>query len=217
MCQKTMQSVATKVCIAVLPTAMTKKADPMTTLWRNGWYRFAKHTPSPNFGPRPANTSIDLVVVHSISLPPGHYGGPEIEALFTNTLDWDAHPYFQQIRGAEVSAHFVIRRDGALIQFVSCDDRAWHAGRSSFQGRDNCNDFSIGIELEGLEGHSFEVLQYETLTSLCAAIAQHYKLHHIAGHEHVAPDRKQDPGAGFDWSLLKQSLGWSDDSFPLKN
>lgn len=189
----------------------------MTTLWRDGWYRFAKHTPSPNFGPRPIGVAIDLVVLQSISLPPGEYGGPEIEALFTNTLDWDAHPYFQQIRGAEVSAHFLIRRDGALIQFVSCDDRAWHAGRSSYQGRDNCNDFSIGIELEGLEGHTFEAPQYETLSSLCAAISQHYQLHRIAGHEHVAPDRKQDPGAGFDWILLQQSLGWGDAQFPQKN
>ena len=204
-------------CIVALRTATAMKADAMTSLWRDGWYRFAKHTPSPNFGPRPANTSIDLVVLHSISLPPGQYGGPEIEALFTNTLDWDAHPYFQQIRGAEVSAHFVIRRDGALIQFVSCDDRAWHAGRSSYQGRDNCNDFSIGIELEGLEGNTFETSQYETLSSLCAAIAQHYQLHRIAGHEHVAPDRKQDPGAGFDWVLLQQSLGWSAKQFPRKN
>ena len=213
----TMRYVAHAACIAALRTATAMKADGMTSLWREGWYRFAKHTPSPNFGPRPANTSIDLVVVHSISLPPGQYGGPEIEALFTNTLDWDAHPYFQHIRGAEVSAHFVIRRDGALIQFVSCDDRAWHAGRSSYQGRDNCNDFSIGIELEGLEGQTFEMPQYETLSSLCAAIAQHYDLHHIAGHEHVAPDRKQDPGAGFNWVLLQQALGWSAEQFPKKN
>jgi N-acetyl-anhydromuramoyl-L-alanine amidase len=217
MCQKTMPFVVLAACIAALSIGTAMKADPMSTLWRNGWYRFAKHTPSPNFGPRPENTSIDLVVVHSISLPPGQYGGNEIEALFTNTLDWDTHPYFQQIRGAEVSAHFVIRRDGALIQFVSCDDRAWHAGRSSFQGRDNCNDFSIGIELEGLEGRTFDDAQYETLSSLCAAIAQQYKLHHIAGHEHVAPDRKKDPGLGFDWQLLQQSLGWCDESFPLKN
>lgn len=193
------------------------KAKPMSVLWRDGWYRFAKHTPSPNFGQRPVNVSINLVVVHSISLPPGQYGGPEIEALFTNTLNWDAHPYFQQIRGAEVSAHFVIRRDGALIQFVSCDDRAWHAGQSSHQGRDNCNDFSIGIELEGLEGHTFEALQYETLSSLCAAIAQHYPIHDIAGHEHVAPDRKKDPGAGFDWPLLQRSLGWHNVRLPQKN
>ena len=209
--------VARMVRIAALRTATAMKGKSVTTLWRDGWYRFAKHTPSPNFGPRPANTSIDLLVLHSISLPPGQYGGPEIEALFTNTLDWDAHPYFQQIRDVEVSAHFVIRRDGALIQFVSCDNRAWHAGRSRYQGRDNCNDFSIGIELEGLEGHTFEAPQYETLSSLCAAIAQHYQLHHIAGHEHVAPERKQDPGSGFDWLLLQRSLGWSKDSFPPKN
>jgi len=212
-----MQFEAHRVCIAVSLTEMHMKVEPMTTLWRDGWYRFAKHTPSPNFGPRPPATPIDLVVVHSISLPPGVYGGPEIEALFTNTLDWDAHPYFQQIRGAEVSAHFVIRRDGTLIQFVSCDDRAWHAGRSSYRGRENCNDFSIGIELEGLEGHLFEAPQYETLSSVCAAIAQQYQLQHIAGHEHIAPDRKQDPGAGFDWKLLQQSLGWRDDCFALKN
>ena len=208
---------AHKVCIAAQRTATAMKAEVMPPLWRDGWYSFAKQTPSPNFGPRPAHTSIDLMVVHSISLPPGQYGGPEIEALFTNTLDWDAHPYFQQIRGAEVSAHFVIRRDGALIQFVSCDDRAWHAGRSQFQGRDNCNDFSVGIELEGLEGQLFEDAQYETLSSLCAAIAQHYRVHHIAGHEHIAPMRKQDPGAGFDWLFLQQSLGWPDQSFPSKN
>jgi AmpD protein len=185
-----------------------------SSLWRDGWYRFAHHTPSPNFGPRPADTPIELIVLHSISLPPGHYGGPEIEALFTNTLDWDAHPYFQHIRRAEVSAHFVIRRDGALIQFVSCADRAWHAGRSHYLGRDNCNDFSIGIELEGLEGDSFEPAQYDTLSSLCAAIAQHYNVGHIAGHEHVAPERKKDPGTGFDWPALQQSLGWSSRQLP---
>lgn len=183
-------------------------------LWQNGWYRLARHIPSPNFGPRPTQTAIDLVVLHSISLPPGQYGGPEIEALFTNTLDWDAHPYFAQIRGMEVSAHFVIRRDGALLQFVSCDDRAWHAGRSSHLGRDNCNDFSIGIELEGLEGACFEAPQYDTLQQLCTALAQHYPVQHIAGHEHVAPGRKQDPGTGFDWSRLQRQLAWTDDRFP---
>ena len=217
MSPQAMPFVAQKVCIAAKRTDKAMKPDAMTPLWRKGWYRFAHHTPSPNFGSRPADISIDLVVLHSISLPPGQYGGPEIEALFTNTLDWDAHPYFQLIRGAEVSAHFVIRRDGALIQFVSCDDRAWHAGSSHYQGRDNCNDFSIGIELEGLEGETFEAQQYETLSSVCAAIAQHYQLHQIAGHQHVAPDRKQDPGVGFDWSFLQRSLGWTDDNFPVKN
>ncbi len=189
------------------------KADTVTPMWHDGWYRLAKHIASPNFGPRPSDTSIDLIVLHSISLPPGQYGGPEIEALFTNTLDWDAHPYFTQIRGAEVSAHFVIRRDGELLQFVSCDARAWHAGRSRHLGRDNCNDFSIGIELEGLEGHRFEPMQYTTLQKLCKAIALHYPIAHVAGHEHVAPERKQDPGAGFDWVLLQQSLGWPPERF----
>ena len=134
--------------------------------WQQGWYRHARHVASPNFGPRPAGACIDLLVVHSISLPPGRYGGPEIEQLFTNTLDWDAHPYFQQIRGLEVSAHFLIRRDGSLLQFVSCDDRAWHAGNSCWRGRSNCNDDSIGVELEGLEGLPFEAPQYRTLARL---------------------------------------------------
>jgi AmpD protein len=185
-----------------------------TTLWRAGWYNFAQHTPSPNFGPRPAGTHPDLMVIHSISLPPGQYGGPEVTALFTNTLDWDAHPYFETIRGMAVSAHFFIRRDGALIQFVSCDDRAWHAGKSHYLGRDNCNDHSIGIELEGLEGATFEPEQYDTLSILCAAIAQHYPARHLAGHEHISPGRKQDPGSGFDWPLLRRSLGWDARYFP---
>ena len=131
---------------------MTTAPEPRRPLWQHGWYRHARALPSPNFGPRPANTAIDLIVVHSISLPPGEFGGDHVQALFTNTLDWDAHPYFQTIRGLEVSAHFFIRRDGALWQFVSVDDRAWHAGASCFGGRDNCNDYSVGIELEGLEG-----------------------------------------------------------------
>jgi AmpD protein len=131
---------------------LPEAADP---LWDQGWYRFAHRVASPNFGPRPAAAAIDLVVVHSISLPPGVYGGDEVERLFTNSLDWDAHPYFQEIRGMQVSAHFFIRRDGALWQFVSCDDRAWHAGRSEYRGRANCNDDSVGIELEGLEGGPF--------------------------------------------------------------
>jgi len=164
--------------------------------WHGGWLRGARAAPSPNFGPRPPGAVIDLVVVHSISLPPGQYGGPEVEQLFTNRLDWDAHPYFDAIRGLEVSAHFFIRRTGEVVQFVSCDDRAWHAGRSHWCGRDNCNDFSVGIELEGLEGERFEVAQYASLADLCLALAQQYPVAHIAGHEHIAPGRKQDPGAG---------------------
>lgn len=183
-------------------------------LWRAGWYRFAHRVDSPNFGPRPQGAEIDLVVVHSISLPPGVYGGDEVRQLFTNTLDWDAHPYFQQIRGAQVSAHFFIRRDGALLQFVSCDARAWHAGKSAWRGRENCNDDSVGIELEGLEGGTFEPAQYEALAAVCAAIAQHYPIRHIAGHEHIAPGRKKDPGENFDWALLQRELGWGDAMFP---
>ena len=190
-------------------------ATPPDALWRDGWYRFAHRVDSPNFGPRPEGAAIDLVVVHSISLPPGVYGGDEVRQLFTNTLDWDAHPYFQQIRGMQVSAHFFIRRDGALLQFVSCDARAWHAGASRYRGRDNCNDDSVGIELEGLEGESFEPAQYEALAVICAAIAQHYPIAHVAGHEHIAPGRKKDPGEKFDWPLLRRELGWPAGMFPV--
>lgn len=184
-------------------------------LWDGGWLGAARRCPSPNFGPRPAGATVDLALVHSISLPPGEYGGPQIEQLFTNRLDWSAHPYFGQIRGLEVSAHFLIRRDGALLQFVSCDERAWHAGRSSFRGRDNCNDFSVGIELEGLEDQPFDPPQYRTLVSLLQALAQRYPIAHVAGHEHVAPGRKRDPGAAFDWCALQRTLGWPAACFPL--
>ena len=175
--------------------------------WRQGWYRLARPCASPNFGPRPPGTAVDLLVLHSISLPPGQFGGDAVQQLFTNRLDWNAHPYFKQIEGLQVSAHFFIQRDGALWQFVSCDDRAWHAGRSHFGGRDNCNDFSIGIELEGLEGGLFEPAQYATLAALLPALARHYPVRHIAGHEHIAPGRKADPGPGLDWKLLQQGSG----------
>ncbi len=195
-------------------TESTEKSPPSGESWHDGWYRFARHVKSPNFGPRPDNSPIDLLLIHSISLPPEEYGGPYVEQLFTNTLDWDAHPYFKTIEGAEVSAHFFIRRDGQLWQFVSCDSRAWHAGRSSFAGRENVNDFSIGIELEGIEGGEFELPQYETLASIASAIALKYRIAHIAGHEHVAPGRKKDPGENFDWSRMRQSLGWENKCFP---
>jgi N-acetyl-anhydromuramoyl-L-alanine amidase len=187
--------------------------DGGNALWAGGWYRFARRLDSPNFGPRPAGALVDLIVVHSISLPPGVYGGDEVQRLFTNTLDWEADPYFKTIEGMQVSAHFYIRRDGALWQFVSCDDRAWHAGPSSYRGRANCNDDSVGIELEGLEGETFEAPQYEALAALCSAIAQHYPVAHVAGHEHIAPGRKGDPGAGFEWGELQRSLGWAGERF----
>jgi len=179
-----------------------------------GWLPAARHIPSPNFGPRPEPVVIDLALIHSISLPPGVYGGDAIERLFTNRLDWNAHPYFNEIRGMEVSAHFVVRRDGELLQFVSCDQRAWHAGRSVWRGRENCNDFSIGIELEGLEGETFEACQYDTLVALLRDLRGAYPLAAVAGHEHVAPGRKQDPGPGFDWPLLTRMLRWPEGFFP---
>ena len=184
--------------------------DIDTPLWRDGWLSNARHLASPNFGPRPGNTPIDLVVLHSISLPPGQFGTGCVQQLFTNQLDWEAHPYFQGIRGLEVSSHFFIERDGSLWQFVSADDRAWHAGASCWRGRDNCNNDSIGIELEGLEGQAFEPAQYQALAQLCTSIAQQYPVHYVAGHEHIAPGRKLDPGPGFDWQQLRTALEHAD-------
>ena len=183
-------------------------------LWEAGWYRFARRLKSPNFGPRPTGAQPELIVIHSISLPPGDYGTGQVQRLFTNQLDWDAHDYFRSIRGLEVSAHFFIPRDGQLWQFVSCDDRAWHAGESTYRGKANCNDYSVGVELEGLDGLIFEQAQYETLSSLAAALLQTYPITQVAGHEHIAPGRKQDPGAGFDWQMLRRSLGLAAASIP---
>ena len=176
--------------------------------WRQGWWTGARRCTSPNAGPRPAGTVVDLVVLHSISLPPGVYGGDAIERLFTNRLDWAAHPYFEQIRGLQVSAHFLLRRDGRALQFVSTGQRAWHAGVSHWRGRDQCNDFSVGIELEGLEGAPFEAAQYAALNRLLQALARRHPLRDLAGHEHVAPGRKHDPGAGFDWRRLACQPGF---------
>ncbi len=158
--------------------------------------------------------AIDLVVIHSISLPPGQYGGDEVQRLFTNTLDCDAHPYFNQLRGLQVSAHFYIRRAGELWQFAPLQARAWHAGASSHEGRPNCNDYAIGIELEGLEGHPFEAAQYATLAALCHALAAACPIRAVAGHEHIAPGRKHDPGAAFDWPRLQRDLHGLNWRFP---
>ena len=195
-------------------TAAERECGAAPALWRSGWYRYARTLPSPNQGPRPDKAKVDLIVIHSISLPPGEFGNQNVQRLFTNQLDWDEHPYFQGIRGLKVSAHFFIARSGELWQFVSCDERAWHAGQSSYRGRGNCNDDSIGVELEGLEGCHFETPQYETLTGLCAAIMANYPIEHLAGHEHIATGRKQDPGAGFDWSFLQRSLAAPDRCIP---
>jgi AmpD protein len=161
---------------------------------------------SPNFGPRPDGATVSLAIVHSISLPPGEYGGDAIERLFTNRLDPNAHPYFEALRGLKVSAHFLLRRDGELLQFVSVEQRAWHAGQSAWRGRDNCNDWSVGIELEGLEGSTFEPVQYRQLARLLRALASRYAISEAVGHEHVAPGRKADPGPGFDWPGLRRVL-----------
>ena len=197
-----------------MPMRPVRGIDASGPLWRAGWYAPAQALPSPNWGPRPEGSAVSLIVVHSISLPPGCFEGAFVQALFTNTLDWDAHPYFRGIRGLRVSSHFYIRRDGALWQFVSCDQRAWHAGRSRHRGRENCNDFSIGIELEGLEDEPFEPAQYDALVRLCSDIARQYPITSVAGHEHIAPGRKRDPGKGFEWPALRQRLGWQARCFP---
>lgn len=187
---------------------------PASALWQGGWYRCARALTSPNFGARPDKATTDLIVMHSISLPPGEYGNQQVQSLFTNQLDWDAHPYFQSIRGLQVSAHFFITRLGNLWQFVSCDDRAWHAGLSNYRGRSNCNDDSIGIELEGVDCGVFEDAQYETLYALCSALVSRYPIAYVAGHEHIAPGRKEDPGPGFAWALLQRGVGLPDKFLP---
>lgn len=190
---------------------MTRLLDSVgaKTLWHQGWYGPAQHLESPNFDLRPPGSAVKLLVVHSISLPPGEFSNGNVQRLFTNQLDCGQHPYFELLRGLRVSAHFFVARTGELWQFVSCDARAWHAGLSTFCGRNNCNDYSIGIEMEGLEGHGFDSPQYQSLATLCRAIILNYPVRHIAGHEHVAPGRKHDPGPGFDWPLLQEQLAAS--------
>ncbi len=177
----------------------------MMKLDAQGWLSGAQHLPSPNFDARPG-TEISLLVIHNISLPPGEFGGDGVPRLFTNTLDFTTHPYYQTIDGLKVSAHFFIRRDGHIIQFVSCLQRAWHAGVSNWQGRERCNDFSIGIELEGTDFVPYTDAQYIALQDLTLAL-RHVVLQDltpnqplmIAGHSDIAPQRKTDPGPFFDW------------------
>jgi AmpD protein len=161
---------------------------------------------SPNHDERPPGTEITLVVLHSISLPPGEYGGDSIERLFTNCLDPDAHPYFREIRGLKVSSHFLIRRDGESVQFVPVERRAWHAGDSAWRGRGRCNDFSVGIELEGTEEDAFTDAQYRALTELVRRLQSEFPIRDVAAHSDVAPGRKRDPGARFDWARLLAGL-----------
>jgi AmpD protein len=169
-----------------------------------GWCAGVDHKPSPNCDPRPEGAEAELLVIHSISLPPSEYGGQYIADLFTNRLDCDAHPYFDRLRNLKVSAHFVIRRDGQIIQFVPIFMRAWHAGASNFCGRERCNDFSIGIELEGSDFEPFTASQYRQLALLTCSLQQALSLRHVTGHEHIAPGRKTDPGPCFDWAGYRQ-------------
>jgi AmpD protein len=166
----------------------------------------ARYLASPNCDERPPGAAITLLVLHSISLPPGQYGGDAIERLFTNRLDPAAHPYFRDIAALKLSSHFLVRRDGELLQFVPVHQRAWHAGASCWRGRSRCNDFSIGVELEGIEESAFEDIQYERLNELVRALRAALPLNDIAAHSDVAPDRKTDPGAHFDWARLLADL-----------
>jgi N-acetyl-anhydromuramoyl-L-alanine amidase len=180
------------------------KIDPVTGLLAD-----VRQVLSPHFDARPSGVLPELIVLHGISLPPGDFGGPWIDRLFTGSLPPDAHPYFRDIARNRVSAHVVIRRDGLLVQYVPFGQRAWHAGQSHYRGRPACNDFSIGIELEGSDDIPYTDLQYEQLAALVDALLQTYKslsADHIAGHSDIAPGRKTDPGAAFDWSRWRALL-----------
>ncbi len=176
---------------------------------KQGWWQSAAKVPSPNFNERPSPRDISLLVIHNISLPPKQYGTSHIEDFFQNRLNVSAHPYFQEINDLKVSSHILIKRVGYVTQFVSFDDRAWHAGVSSFCGCENCNDFSIGIELEGCDDEPYTEEQYRSLEALSIDIMQAYPkitLDRIAGHCDIAPGRKTDPGDAFDWQRYKNSL-----------
>jgi len=170
----------------------------------NGWAADAVHMPSPNFDLRIDKTEISLLVIHNISLPPEQFGGPFIADLFLNQLDYEADPYFDQLKPLRVSAHFLIRREGTVMQFVSAKDRAWHAGASSFCGQEHCNDFSIGVELEGTDFQPFEPAQYAALALLTSSLTRAYPLQHVTGHQQIAPGRKTDPGPFFSWTDYQQ-------------
>ncbi len=188
---------------------ISRPADRLQLDPVSGLVAGARQVESPNFDSRPAGVQPDLIVVHGISLPPGGFGGPWIDHLFTNALDPAVHPYFAEVAGLKVSSHFLIRRDGEVVQYVSCNDRAWHAGTSSYNGRSNCNDFSVGIELEGTDGSAYEPAQYRVLAnlifSLCSACPS-LSTERIAGHSDIAPGRKSDPGLAFDWPRLRALL-----------
>ncbi len=174
---------------------------PALNIDKQGWCAQATRQASPNYDARPDGVAVSLIVIHNISLPPQQFGGEWITDLFLNRLDPDEHPYFAAIHNVEVSSHFLIRRDRQLIQYVSTEERAWHAGASSWRGQTRCNDFSIGIELEGCDDKPFTREQYSVLTQLTQALRKHYPtINSIAGHSEIAPQRKTDPGACFEWA-----------------
>lgn len=173
-------------------------------VWRDGRWQGARQLFSPNYAARPDGGSVDLVVIHNISLPPFEYGSDAVERLFTNSLEAGGHPFFSAIRDLRVSSHFLIRRGGEAVQFVSCNDMAYHAGVSSFSGRDGCNRFSVGIELEGCDFEPFARAQYLTLHRLLAALHGRYPIRAVCGHSYIAPDRKSDPGHFFDWDEISR-------------
>lgn len=173
---------------------------------KQGWFSGVRRVASPNFDARPSRAPINLLVIHNISLPPNEFGGYGVEQLFTNALNPEAHPYYEQLRGVKVSAHFFIRRNGEIVQFVSCHSRAWHAGVSLWRGRARCNDFSIGIELEGSDFVPFTDSQYSSLAYLTRRLKRAFPILDIIGHSDIAPDRKTDPGPHFDWPHYLNSL-----------
>lgn len=178
---------------------MTIRIEPAWQIAADGWLDAAEKVASPNCDARPAGEPVRLIVIHAISLPPGEFGGDAVAAFFTNRLDPAAHPYFRTIAGLRTSAHFFIRRDGGIVQFVSCLARAWHAGLSCWRGRERCNDYSLGIELEGDDHTDFTAAQYATLQRLCAALRERFPIEDCVGHADIAPGRKTDPGPHFDW------------------
>lgn len=189
----------------------------------DGWLSAARRMPSPHADERPAGTQVSLIVIHGVSLPPGEFGGSWVGDLFSGRLDSEAHPYFSQLATLCVAPHLYVPRDGALIQFVPCTRRAWHAGRSRWQGRDACNDFSIGIELEGTDDIPYTEAQYERLASVLVALRRHYPAigeQGVVGHSDIAPGRKTDPGSVFDWRRVANDLAQAGYNFsrePIKN
>lgn len=183
-------------------------SQAVTFVVEHGQLIGARQVPSPNYNQRPQGTEIQLLVIHNISLPPSQFGGGYIEQFFQNQLDWSVHPYFQTIEGMQVSAHVLILRTGEVLQFVNFNDRAWHAGRSSYLGKAECNDYSIGIELEGSDDQPFSDLQYQALSQVTHALRQAYPKisSHIAGHSDIAPQRKTDPGPYFQWQKFRDLL-----------